>query len=248
MTNFMFDLRHTIRSLDGSPGLLGNATLLLALGIGATTAVFSVVNRVLLEPLPYQEPDRLVMLWGEMAARNVTHFPESPPNVHDYDEQAQLFEAIGGVSTFGQTFVRDGAEPRQLTAGIATWNFLSVLGVQPIIGRAFSAEDGAFNATEVPPGTEFPANLFLPPRSALISYVLAAGVRRRCRCRRRDRRFRRQPGRDRRRAAARFQAAHAADGECRSRSGNLGADTGGHRRRAAQQRFPPDGGAPEGRG
>ena len=171
MTNFMFDLRHTIRSLVGSPGLFVNATLLLALGIGATTAVFSVVNRVLLEPLPYHEPDRLVMLWGEMAARNVTHFPESPPNVHDYDEQAQLFEAIGGVSTFGQTFVRDGAEPRQLTAGIATWNFLSVLGVQPIIGRAFSAEDGAFNATEVRPGTEFPANLFLPPRSALISYA-----------------------------------------------------------------------------
>lgn len=171
MIDFPFDLKHALRSLVKSPALFVSAALLLALGIGATTAVFSVVNRVLLEPLPYEEPDRLVMLWGEMAARNVTHFPESPPNVHDYNEQAQSFEGIAGVFTFGQAFVRDGAEPRQLTTGTTTWNFLSVLGVQPILGRAFGAEDGAFNAAEVPPGAEFPANLFLPSRTALISYA-----------------------------------------------------------------------------
>ena len=170
MTNLMFDLKHASRSLLRSPGLFANAVLLLALGIGATTAIFSVVNRVLLEPLPYPEPDRLVMMWGELSARNVTHFPESPGNLNDYREQAQLFEDIGGVFTFGQPFVRDGVEPRQLTAGIVTWNFLSMLGVETLLGRPFEARDGAFNASEVPDDAEFPATAFLPPRTVLISY------------------------------------------------------------------------------
>lgn len=169
MTNFSFDLKHALRSLLSSPSLFVSAVLLLALGIGATTAIFSVVNRVLLEPLPYPESDRLVMLWGEMTARNVMHFPESPTNIRDYREQSQLFEDIGGVGTFGQPFVRDG-EPQQVTAGVATWNFLSVLGVRPILGRTFAVGDGAFSASDVPPGTAFPGNLFAPPRTALLSY------------------------------------------------------------------------------
>ena len=172
MTNLMFDLKHALRSLIKSPGLLANAVLLLALGIGATTAIFSVVNRVLLDPLPYREPERLVMMWGELAARNVMHFPDAPANVHDYHEQSQLFEGIGGLFTFGQPFVRDGAEPRQLTTGVVTWNFLSVLGVEPLLGRRFASEDGAFNASEVPPETPFPANTFVPPRVAMLSYGL----------------------------------------------------------------------------
>ncbi|MGH8223808.1 MAG: ABC transporter permease [Woeseiaceae bacterium] len=170
MTNLSFDLKHALCSLVKSPALFASAALLLALGIGATTAIFSVVNRVLLDPVPYEEPERLVVLWGELAARNVMHFPESPTNVRDYREQSQLFEDIGGVLTFGQPFVREGAEPRQLTAGIATWNFLSVLGVQPVLGRGFGAVDGAFNASDVPPGTPFPGNAFALPRTALISY------------------------------------------------------------------------------
>jgi len=172
MLNLAFDLKHALRSLVKSPALFGSAVLLLALGIGATTAIFSVVNRVLLDPLPYREPERLVVIWGELPARNVMHFPESPTNLNDYREQSQLFEDIAGVFTFGQSFVRDGGEPRQLTAGIATWNFLSVLGVEPILGRGFNAQDGAFNASEVPPGATFPATAFVPPRTAIISYEL----------------------------------------------------------------------------
>ncbi|MGH8166219.1 MAG: ABC transporter permease, partial [Woeseiaceae bacterium] len=135
-------------------------------------AIFSVVNRVLLDPLPYREPERLVVIWGELPARNVMYFPESPTNLNDYREQSQLFEDIAGVFTFGQSFVRDGGEPRQLTAGIATWNFLPVLGVEPILGRGFNAQDGAFNASEVPPGATFPATAFVSPRTAIISYEL----------------------------------------------------------------------------
>ena len=172
MTGLAFDLKQTFRSLVKSPALFGSAVLLLALGIGATTAIFSVVNSVLLDPLPYREPERLVVIWGELPARNVMYFPESPTNLNDYREQSQLFEDIAGVFTFGQSFLRDGAEPRQLTAGIATWNFLSVLGVEPILGRGFNSQDGAFNASEVPPGATFPATAFVPPRTAIISYGL----------------------------------------------------------------------------
>ncbi|MEX2124640.1 MAG: ABC transporter permease [Woeseia sp.] len=175
MTNLAFDLKQALRSLVKSPALFASAVLLLALGIGATTAIFTVVNRVLLDPLPYRESERLVMIWGELTSRNVTHFPESPSNLNDYREQSQLFEDIAGIFTFGQPFVRDGAEPRQLTAGIATWNFLSVLGVEPILGRGFNAEDGAFNASEVPPEATFPATAFVPPRTAIISYEVWQG-------------------------------------------------------------------------
>ncbi|HEX2139624.1 MAG TPA: ABC transporter permease [Woeseiaceae bacterium] len=172
MTNLAFDLKHVFRSLLKSPALFASAVLLLALGIGATTAIFSVVNRVLLDPLPYREPDRLVMIWGELAARDVMHFPESPTNLEDYRQQSQLFQDLAGVFSFGQPFVRDGAEPRQLTAGIATWNFLSVLGVEPMLGRGFDAKDGAFSASDVPPGTPPPGNAFAPPRTAIISHGL----------------------------------------------------------------------------
>jgi putative ABC transport system permease protein len=172
MTNLTVDLRHALRSLVKSPALFASAVLLLALGIGATTAIFSVVNRVLLDPLPYHEPERLVVLWGELPSRNVMYFPESPTNLNDYREQALLFDDIAGIFTFGQSFVRDGGEPRQLTNGIATWNFLSALGVEPILGRSFNAGDGAFNASEVPPEATFPATAFVPPRTAIISYEL----------------------------------------------------------------------------
>lgn len=172
MASLAFDLKHACRSLMKSPALFVSAALLLALGIGATTAIYSVVSRVLLDPLPYKEPGRLVVVWGELAARDMMYFPESPPNLHDYRGHSRVFEDIGGVSTFSNPFVRDGAEPRQLTTGAISWNFLSILGVEPILGRGFTAEDGAFNASEVPPGAEFPNNAFLPSRTTLISYDL----------------------------------------------------------------------------
>lgn len=172
MTSLTFDLKHAFRSLVKSPALFVSAAVLLALGIGATTAIYSVVSRVLLDPLPYRESDRLVVIWSELAARNVMYFPESPTNLGDYREHSRLFEDIGGVSTFGNPFVRDGGEPRQVMTGAISWNFLSILGIEPILGRGFTAEDGAFNASEVPLDTEFPNNAFLPPRTVVISHHL----------------------------------------------------------------------------
>jgi predicted permease len=165
-------VKTTLRSLSRSPALFATAVLLLAIGIGATTALFSVVHNVLLAPLPYKEPDRLVRIWSELTARNVKYFPESPTNLEDFRSQATLFEDIGGVITGGATVRRAGGEPRQVQVANATWNFLEVLGVGSKLGRSFTALDGAFSVTDVPAGAQFPANAFANPRVALISHAL----------------------------------------------------------------------------
>lgn len=165
-------MKRALRSLLRSPLLFGTAVLLLALGIGATTALFSVANTVLIEPLPYKQPDRLVRIWTELTARGIAHFPESPPNLEDFRAQATLFEGIAGVTTVGGTFIRAGAEPRQLQVGNASWDFLAVLGVEPLIGRHFNAIDGTFSEADVAPGAQFPANTFAAPRVAMISHAL----------------------------------------------------------------------------
>jgi predicted permease len=166
-------MRHALRSLLRAPVLFITAVTLLALGIGATTAVFSVVNSVLLAPLPYDNPDRLVRMWTELAARNVAHFPESPVNLEDFRQQATLFETIGGINTGDNaTFTGPSGEPQQVSGGAITWDFLSMLGVEPKLGRNFSAEDAAFSATDVPAGAEFPATAFANPRAVLISHRL----------------------------------------------------------------------------
>jgi predicted permease len=171
----MSSFRSAFRSLARSKGLMVTAVALLSIGIGATTALFSVVQNVLLAPLPYQEPERLVRIWSELTARNVRYFPESPTNLDEFREQAAQFEDIAGINTGNATVQRPGGEPREVQIANATWNFLSVLGVSPALGRGFTAQDGAYSATDVPAGAQFPANTFALPRVALISHGLWQG-------------------------------------------------------------------------
>jgi predicted permease len=165
-------MTRVLRSLSRNPGLLATAVLLLALGIGATTALFSVVHGVLLAPLPYNEPERLVRIWTSLEARGVAHFPESPGNLEDFRSQATLFSDIGGINTGNATLIHAGGEPRQISVANSTWNFLRMLGVTPLLGRDFAAEDGAFSSTDVAPGAQFPATAFAQPRVAIISHGL----------------------------------------------------------------------------
>jgi predicted permease len=162
-------LRIALRSLCRSPGLFTTAVLLLALGIGATTAVFSVVNTVLLSPLPYKEPDRLVRLW----TGDTPQARESVPRINEYRAQATLFEDIAGVATGSATLALDGRHPAQVQAAISTWNLPKVLGIEPALGRVFTEADGAYSATDVPPATPiFPATSFSRPRVVMISHAL----------------------------------------------------------------------------
>jgi putative ABC transport system permease protein len=151
MDSCVKDLRYAARALARSPSFTAVAVVTLALGIGANTAMFSVVRAVLLEPLPYEEPDELVLLWGEMRNRGVTHFPSSPPDFRDYREGAGLLEDLAAVWTFPISITGDG-DPMQVAAAGVTHSFFSLLGAEPLLGRSFTEEDVVPDPSGLAPG------------------------------------------------------------------------------------------------
>jgi putative ABC transport system permease protein len=133
------DIRYAVRRLIKSPGFSIVAILTLALGIGANTAIFSVVNAVLLRALPYSEPDRLVQLFNSRG--NNPRFPVSAPNYLDFREQKQLFTGVAAFDdTRGYNLVGIG-DPARLTGAAVSAEFFDVLGTQPTLGRGFRAEE-----------------------------------------------------------------------------------------------------------
>jgi putative ABC transport system permease protein len=137
------DVGYALRTLRKSPGFTAIAVLTIALGIGACTAIFSVVHSVLLRPLPYADPERLVLVWTELRARNVLDFPFPIPDVKDFQEQAKTFEGVAGLFPPGRVAVGgETGEPEQVRTIGATPNLLSLLGARMHIGRAFREADG----------------------------------------------------------------------------------------------------------
>src|SRR5271157_5781024 len=104
--NTILDLRHALRTLAANPGFTCAAVLTLALGMGANTAIYSVIDGVLLHPLPFPEPDRLVALYQKTPTDDRTSV--SYPNLLDWQRQSQAFEAIAGWSTDGLTLTVNG--------------------------------------------------------------------------------------------------------------------------------------------
>ncbi len=142
METMIRDVRLALRGLSRTPAFAAIAVLTIALGIGANTAIFSVVRGVLLRPLPYESPDRLVLLWGEMTRRGVRDFPSSPPDFQDFQRMATQLETLAGIFTFQQPLIADeGAAMQVMTAGV-TPEFMGVLGLTPMLGRGFTEEDG----------------------------------------------------------------------------------------------------------
>jgi predicted permease len=143
------DIRVTLRGLRRAPGFTASALLTLALGIGANSAVFSVVRAVLLRPLPYAEPDRLVQLWTDHRTRGRAT-PEwlTPPDFKDWRDGNRTFAAMAAYQGWGPDLTDAGA-PEALVGLAASWNFLGVLGVAPAIGRAFTEADDDENAAKV---------------------------------------------------------------------------------------------------
>jgi predicted permease len=138
----MRDLRYALRTLSRTPGFSIAAVLVLMLGIGANTAIFTVVRAVLLAPLPYADPDRLVRLYERNVISRNEFNTVSPPNFDDWTAQANSFEQTAAYGDASYSLSVGGGElPEQLTGALATANLFPVLGVQPVIGRDFQASD-----------------------------------------------------------------------------------------------------------
>jgi putative ABC transport system permease protein len=142
------DIQYGLRTLRKSPGFTAIAVLTLALGIGANTAIFSVIHAVLLRPLPYDHPERIVLLWESNPAAGFNQFAVSPPNYADWRKQAQSFEHMASVAR-GRFNYSGGAEPEQLNGARVAATFFPVFGIQPALGRTFVAEDDVVGKAHV---------------------------------------------------------------------------------------------------
>jgi len=135
------DLRYALRQLIKAPGFTAVAILTLALGIGACTAIFSVVNVVLLRPLDYPEPDRVVNI-RETQLPKFPEFSVSPPNYLDWEKQTKSYEYLAAYTGSRVNLTGDG-EPQQLIGIKATAHYFDVFGVKPALGRMFLPEEDA---------------------------------------------------------------------------------------------------------
>ena len=147
------DLRYGIRALTKSPGFTLTATLTLALGIGANAAIFSVIDAVLLRPLPWTEPARAAMIWSRWTAFDKTWVADG--EVVDYRRRLRAFGDVAAWSD-GQINITGNGEPERVAYAQVTANTFEVLGAAPIVGRPFTA------AEDVPNG----------PRLAVISHAI----------------------------------------------------------------------------
>src|ERR1700683_5097228 len=143
MLTLLKDLRYSLRSLRKMPGFTIVALLVLALGIGANTAIFSVVNSVVLRPLPYPDADRLALIWETGLKDGIKREGPSAPNYLDWKEQSQSFEDMALLEV--GTGTGEG-EPEQVVGLRVTTNFLSMLGARTILGRGFTEAEGAGKA------------------------------------------------------------------------------------------------------
>lgn len=134
---FWSDLVHALRMLRKNPGFATAAVVTLALGIGANTAIFSVCNAVLLKPLPYSEPGRIVMLWEQ--PRGGTPHTVAPANFVDWREQTHSFSEVAALSPFSNLILAGQGEPARLRGAAVSSNFFSLLGVRTALGRNFLA-------------------------------------------------------------------------------------------------------------
>jgi putative ABC transport system permease protein len=138
------DVGYAVRSLRRAPGFTAAALLTIALGVGATTAIFSVVDGVVLRPLPYANGERLVAVWGRFLPESgfdFEYFPLSGPEYIDYRAATRTLTEVAAYATTGQTLVRRDAAPQRVLGTFASAHLFEVLGVGTSLGRLFTAEE-----------------------------------------------------------------------------------------------------------
>src|SRR5215212_2720537 len=148
MNTLWQDLRYGLRMLFKNPGFTVISVLALALGIGANTAIFSVVNTVLLRPLPYKEPDRLVMVWEDNSKIGYPRDTPAAANYIDWREQSTVFEGMAATADLSLNLTGAG-EPERFDGKRVSANFFSLLGVEPQLGRGFMPEEDVPGANKV---------------------------------------------------------------------------------------------------
>jgi predicted permease len=145
MTGLTQDLRYALRQLRKSPGFTAVAVITLALGIGASTAVFSVLDTVLLRALPYQRPDQLVQVTETLPAMTTEEVGVSPGEYQDYRDHNRSFSQIGAFESAGFNLTGEG-QPLRVNAAAVSASTFSVLGVPPELGRTFTAEEDHYGS------------------------------------------------------------------------------------------------------
>ena len=148
MDTLIKDIRYGVRSLLKHRGFSLIAVLTLALGIGANTAIFSLVNAVLLRALPFPDADQLVMVWEDASFAGFPRNTPAPANYADWKSQSQSFAEMAALRTQGFNVTGDG-EPEKVEGYGVTANFLPMLGVKPAAGRVFSADEDKPGAAKV---------------------------------------------------------------------------------------------------
>ncbi|HME99832.1 MAG TPA: ABC transporter permease, partial [Terriglobia bacterium] len=134
------DFKFAFRSLRKNPGFTLVAVLTLALGIGANTAIFSVLNGVLLRPLPYEQDENLVVVRQELPAAGIPRLNFSVQDIEDYRNRNSTLSSM--VEYHEMSFVLlGGEEPQRVQTGVVSWNFFDVLGLKPLLGRTFRTDD-----------------------------------------------------------------------------------------------------------
>ncbi|MCG8468912.1 MAG: ABC transporter permease [Gemmatimonadetes bacterium] len=149
MDDLIRNLRYALRQLTRRPGFAAVVVLTLALGIGANTAIFSVVDGVLLQPLPYDDPDELVILWGDEGGIGTGSSGTSYPDLVDFQDQAASFETLAAWNDETYTLTGYGGEPVRVPLTRVTWDLFPMLGVAPAMGRGFTESEDRLGAPDV---------------------------------------------------------------------------------------------------
>ncbi|HTQ57922.1 MAG TPA: ABC transporter permease [Bryobacteraceae bacterium] len=148
MLTLLGQFRLAVRFLLKSPGFASVAVLTLALGVGANTAVFSLINAVLLRPLPYAEPDRLVLVWESAPFFGMHDSPVSPANYVDWKARSRSFAEMGGLEDHSFRLTGQGV-PEVVNGALVTASFLRALRIRPLIGRTFRDDEDRPGAARV---------------------------------------------------------------------------------------------------
>lgn len=139
------DLAYGWRGLRKSPGFTITAVLTLALGVGASTAIVSVASALLVRPLPFRDPSRLVVVWADQTAEGYPRAPLSGPELQDLDERSSRFDGFGAIWATTAALTGEG-DPEQLAIGFVTTDFFRVLGAEAAPGRTFDVGDDSVDA------------------------------------------------------------------------------------------------------